>query len=143
MYAKYTRIFRTPKETSKIHQILAVLERLLKHPNGCFYFIDKSGSPQDTVYLWGLIASNSRRFKRSFQITNKIPLFVSGIFLRQMENAAVAAFCRFNKFCYLFIISRHCAKNCVAFSIASMLTRSLMAWIRFWSSSVIKNGVKR
>ena len=25
MYAKYTRIFRTPKETSKIHQILAVL----------------------------------------------------------------------------------------------------------------------
>ena len=34
----YTRIFRTPKETSKIHQILAVLERLLKHPNGVFLF---------------------------------------------------------------------------------------------------------
>ena len=32
---------------------------------------------------------------------------------------------------YLFITSRHCAKNCVAFSIASMLTRSLIACIRF------------
>ena len=35
MYAKYTRIFRTPKETSKIHQILAVL-REARHQNSDF-----------------------------------------------------------------------------------------------------------
>ena len=38
MYAKYTRIFRTPKETSKSHQNSDFLERIIfKHPNGCFF----------------------------------------------------------------------------------------------------------
>ena len=38
MYAKYTRIFRTPKETSKSHQNSDFLERIIfKHPDGCFF----------------------------------------------------------------------------------------------------------
>ena len=49
------------------------------------------------------------------------------IYSKAMKNAAMLR--RFIVFgiYYLFMISKHCAKNCVAFSIASILTRSLMA----------------
>ena len=35
MYAKYTGIFRTPKETSKIHQILADLRGVIREIFAC------------------------------------------------------------------------------------------------------------
>ena len=52
----YTRIFRTPKETSKIHQILAVLRFMF------YYKIlapshepvkKRHGAPTRYLYLWG------------------------------------------------------------------------------------------
>ena len=60
MYAKYTGIFRTPKETSKIHQILAVF-RELESKNSDFLEL---GTPRDTVYPWGEGANEQKTNKR-------------------------------------------------------------------------------
>jgi len=49
VYDKYTRIFRTPKETSKIHQNSDFLEL---------------GTPRDTVYSWGEGANEQKTNKR-------------------------------------------------------------------------------
>ena len=83
MYAKYTRIFRTPKETSKIHQILAVLG------NDIIYQILAVLGNDDIHQNSDFLGEHQKTINPAF-LWRDLFMSLRGVALQQRENPAEA-----------------------------------------------------